>query len=80
LVAAIWIYSHSEEFEPLIPELDEYDTLREVGISVAFPWTLALFSSELPNADSASVPENLTLILPALFSLKTVVLSGSNQA
>ncbi|XP_008645727.1 uncharacterized protein [Zea mays] len=29
LVAAIWIYSHSEEFEPLIPELDEYDTLRE---------------------------------------------------
>ncbi|KXG30323.2 hypothetical protein SORBI_3004G158600 [Sorghum bicolor] len=29
LVAAIWICSHSEEFEPLIPELNEYGTLRE---------------------------------------------------
>ena len=48
LVAAIWICSHSEEFEPRIPELNEYGTLREVSISVTFPWTLALFSCELP--------------------------------
>jgi ubiquitin thioesterase protein OTUB1 len=66
LVAAIWICSHSEEFEPLIPELNEGYTLTDVSITANLAWVFRLLSSELANA---SFPENLTLILFVLLSL-----------
>ena len=45
IVAAVWICSHSEQFEPSIPELSEDLTLRDVSFSATLAWDPALWGT-----------------------------------
>jgi hypothetical protein len=62
IVAAVWICSHSEQFEPSIPELSEDLTLRDVSFSATSAWDPALWGTTYQFwIANAFVPRNLTL-------------------